>query len=170
MLKKGKEQRFALRQDQCGCSRCHSFLCSFWSLCLSISAVAASFVQDSVVYIYIYILIIPYEFPEEFPTFSVWQILLIQPGVSNDNRNDNETIAKNSQNPCRPDAGTSLAEKQLFLAHLARPNEQQASTRHGRAQVFPEWVVGTDRGGCERRFLARFPSKTEWKIWKWSFR
>ena len=91
--------------------------------------------------IYIYIYIIQYEFPEGFPTFSVWQILLIQPGVSNDNRNDNETITKNSQNPCRPDAGTSLAEKQLFLAHLARPNEQQASTRltrHGRAQVFPE--------------------------------
>ena len=88
-------------------------------------------------YIYIYIYI-QYEFPEEFPTFIVWQLLLIQPGVSNDNWNDNETRTKNSQNPCRPDAGTSLAEKQLVLAHLARPNEQQASTRHGRAQVFPE--------------------------------
>ena len=98
----------------------------------------------TVIYVYIYIyrnLHIQYEFPEEFPTFIVWQILLIQPGVSNDNRNDNETITKNSKNPCRPDDGTSLAEKQLFLAHLARPNEQQASTRltrHGRAQVFPE--------------------------------
>ena len=140
MLKKGKEQRFALRQEQCGCSRFHSFPCFFWSLCFSISAAAASFVQDSLVYIYIYIynIHIQYEFPEEFPTFIVWQILLNQPGVSNDNRNDNETITKNSQNPCRPDAGTSLAEKQLFLAHLARPTEQQASTRHGRAQVFPE--------------------------------
>ena len=136
MLKKGKEQRFALRQEQCGCSRFHSLTCSFWSLCFSISAAAASFVQDCVVYsLYIYI---QYEFPEEFPTFIVWQILLIQTGVFIDSRNDNETITKNSQNPCRPDAGTSLAEKQLFLAHLARPNEQQASTRHGRAQVFPE--------------------------------
>ena len=148
MLKKGKEQRFALRQEQCGCSRFHSFPCSFWSLCFSISAASRKLCSytytyiyiciDVYIYIYINIIHIQYEFPEEFPTFIVWQILLIQPGVFIDSRNDNETITKNSQNPCRPDAGTSLAEKQLFLAHLARPNEQQASTRHGRAQVFPE--------------------------------
>ena len=91
----------------------------------------------TVIYLEIYIHI-QYEFREEFPTLIVRQIPLTQPGVSNDNRNDNETITRNLKNPCGPDAGTSLAEKQLFLAHLARPNEQQASTRHGRAQVFPE--------------------------------
>ena len=57
MLKKGKEQRFALRQEQCGRSRLHSFPCSFWSLCVSVSAAVASIVQDSVVNIYIYIYI-----------------------------------------------------------------------------------------------------------------
>ena len=142
MLKKGKEQRFALRQEQseqCGCSRFHSFPCSFWSLCFSISAAAASFVQDSYIDRNLHI---QYEFPEGFPTFIVSQILLIQPEsqtITGTNRNDNETRTKNSKKTCRPDAGTSLAEKQLFLAHLARPNEQQASTRltrHGR--VFPE--------------------------------
>ena len=45
-LKKGKEQRFALRQEQSGCFRFHSFPCSFCGLYFSISAAAASFVQD----------------------------------------------------------------------------------------------------------------------------
>ena len=64
---------FALRQEQCGCSRFHSFPCSFvLEFVLCESAAAASFVQVSYIYIYIAIFHIQYEFPEGFPTFIVW--------------------------------------------------------------------------------------------------
>ena len=50
-------------------------------------------------------------------------------------------------------------------------DKQQASGRHDRAQMFSEWVVGTESERCERRFRARLPSKTEkWKMRKWNCR
>ena len=164
MLKKGEEQRFALRQEQCGCSRFHSFPCSFWSLCFSISAAAASFVQDSYIDRNLHI---QYEFPEEFTTFIVWQILLIQPGVSNDNRNDNETITKNSKIA----VGQTLAHRSLknsfswrTLLVLMRSKQALDSLDMAGPRCFLNELLKTDRGGCERRFLARVPSKTEWKM------
>ena len=39
----------------------------------------------------------------------------IQPGVPNDNPNDNETITKKSQNPYRPDTGPFARWKPVFL-------------------------------------------------------
>ena len=86
-----QEQGLALRQEQCGCSRFRSFPYSFWSLCFSFSAAASSFVQDSIK---------TCQKKGWFPRIIVLQIFLIQPGVPNDNPNDNETITKNRIIPC----------------------------------------------------------------------
>ena len=100
------------------------------------------------------------EFPEGFPTFIVLQIFLIQPGVSNDNLNDKETITKNSQNPCRQDAGPSIAEKQLFLAHLARKTSSKQALDMAGLRCFQNELLEFTAEN-ERRFHARLPSKTE---------
>ena len=95
MVGKGKNKvlpcGLALRQEQCGCSRFRSFPYSFWSLCFSFSAAASSFVQDSIK---------TCQKKGWFPRIIVLQIFLIQPGVPNDNPNDNETITKNRIIPC----------------------------------------------------------------------
>ena len=131
-----KEQGLALRQEQCGCSRFRSFLYSFWK--------ASSFVQDSIKNFQ------KKGFPESLFCSFFWSNQLSQ------------TIARTKTKRYRPDAGPLLAEKLLFLAHVARP-KWAASKRK-------TWQ-GSDvsRMSCwnwkwkmwKRNFRAKLPSKSE---------
>ena len=144
-----KEQGLALQQEQCGNFSFRSFLYSFWSLCFSFSAAVSNFVQDSMK-----------NFSKEgFPRIIVLQIVLIQPGVPNDNPNDNETITKKTHTPYRPDTGPWLAEKLFCLAHVARPRwaASKRKTWQGFLNKFLELKVKM----WKRSFPARIPSKTE---------
>ena len=145
-----KEQGLALRQEQCGCSRSRSFLYSFWSLCFSFSAAASSFVQESIK-----------NFRERNHCFA-----FIQPGVPNDNPNESRTITKRSLKNHIIPIGETLAHcllKSCFSWRmLLVQDEQQASARHGRAQMFPEWVVEMK----EEDVKMKFSCETSLKIWK----
>ena len=82
--------------------------------------------------------------------------------------NHNDTRTKQSHNPYRPDAGPLIADF-FFLRTLLVQDEQQASARHGRAQMFLNELLELKVEDVKTK-LSCETSKTEWKMWKWSFR
>jgi hypothetical protein len=82
---------------------------------------------------------------------------LIQPDIPNDNPSNNETRTKKSHNHDRPDASPLLAEKYFSWRTLLVQDEQQASTRHGRAQMFLELIVAIESGRYDNETFMRDP-------------
>ena len=95
----------------------------------------------------------------------------IQPGVPNDNPNDNETITKKSQNPYRPDTGPFARWKPVFLGACCSSKMSKQAQDMAGLRWFPQWVVATwDRRGtidcrgtrgCARESTAR-QEEMEW--------